>query len=89
MIATESVALSQVRLLAAKSCLDFYLALGNREQIAIARDLVTLWTNQLNFWTNMRDQLLGELRRTVCAHDNSNVQVSSRHTKESRVGILI
>lgn len=70
MMATESVALSQVRLIAALSRLEYWSALGNRQQIAIARDLVALWRTQLTFWTNMRDQLLGIIKvaHKVFAH---------------------
>ena len=48
MMATESVALSQVRLIAALSRLEYWSALGNRQQIAIARDLVAHCTMQLS-----------------------------------------
>ena len=60
MLASESKADSEMRLMAAQGRLEHYRALGNREQIAIARDLVTLWTSQLAFWTNMRDNLIGK-----------------------------
>ena len=70
MMATESVAFSRMRLWAALSSLEYWTQLGNRQQIAIARALVTLWTTQLTFWTNRRDQLLGIIKvtQTIFSH---------------------